>query len=212
MSRAKLNFIIDGLAFAGFVFLIATGFLVRYALPSGSGGSNGVGTGSRAADKPVTVLWGLTRHEWGDIHFWIALGLMIVLAVHLVLHWRWIVSVVRGRPREGSGIRVALGIIGVVALLIGAIAPFLSPKEQVPRSQLKEQLETLPMREGTEEHIRGSMTLREVEHLTGTPVGHLVRELGLPQNISSDEQLGQLRRKYGFELEDVQRIVTNYKK
>jgi hypothetical protein len=57
IKRSTINFIIDAVGFVGFVFLTTTGVLVRYVLPPGSG---------RRA-----VLWGMNRHEWGDLHFWI---------------------------------------------------------------------------------------------------------------------------------------------
>ena len=50
MKRTTQNFVIDTVAFAGFVFLTATGVLVRYVLPPGSGHH--------------TTVWGLDRHEW----------------------------------------------------------------------------------------------------------------------------------------------------
>ena len=37
MKRVKLNFIVDFVAFAGFVVLTTTGVLMRYTLPPGSG-------------------------------------------------------------------------------------------------------------------------------------------------------------------------------
>jgi hypothetical protein len=38
---------------------------------------------------------------------------------------------VRGQQREGSGIRVALGLVGLVAILVLAAAPLFSPVERV---------------------------------------------------------------------------------
>ncbi|MEX0844285.1 MAG: DUF4405 domain-containing protein, partial [Balneolaceae bacterium] len=46
-----------------------------YILPPGSGSAN---------------IWGLTRHEWGDIHFWIAVIFAVTITVHLILHLPWI--------------------------------------------------------------------------------------------------------------------------
>lgn len=91
MKRTNLNFIIDVVAFVGFVLLTTTGVLMRYILPPGSG--------------RYSTIWRLDRHEWGGIHFWISVVFFFVLALHLVLHRRWIVSVVTGQPREGSGFR-----------------------------------------------------------------------------------------------------------
>ena len=116
MKRSNVNFTVDCLGFAAFVLLTATGVLMRYVLPPGSGRS--------------TTIWGLDRHEWGDIHFWIAIAFFAALALHLFLHWRWIVALMSGRPREGSGARVALGTLGLATCLALAISPFLSPVER----------------------------------------------------------------------------------
>lgn len=119
MKRPTLNLAVDAAAFATFVLLTSTGVLLRYVLPPGSGRH--------------TTIWGLDRHDWGQIHFWISMAFLAFLAVHLLVHRRWIVSVVRGRPREGSGLRVALGVVGLVAVLAAAAAPFLAEVEQAPR-------------------------------------------------------------------------------
>ena len=215
MKRTTLNRITDALAFAGFVFVVATGFLLHYLLPPGSGSLHGVVTGYGAAERPVTLLWGLTPHDWGNIHFWIALGLMLVLALHLVLHWRWIRSSIRGRAHSGSGIRVGLGIVGVLSLAAIAITPWLSPTTYVSRAQLSESVaEERPLtpHKPTSPDTRGMMTLKEIEDLTGVPTVYLLEHLSLPHDVSPDERLGRLRRIYGFTMQDVRRIVVEYKK
>jgi hypothetical protein len=192
LRRTTLNFIVDFAGFAAFVLLAASGVLMRYVLPPGSG--------------HFSTVWGLDRHEWGSIHFWVAVGFLSVLALHLFLHWRWIVTVLRGRPREGSGARMGLGVVGLLALLVLAIAPLLSPVERsggetaVPHSPGFE-------REGL---IRGSMTPQEVEEATGVPAEHILRELGLPPGLPGDERLGVLKRAHGFTMEEVRRIVQVY--
>jgi len=194
MKRPNLHFIVDYLGFAGFVVLTATGVLMRYVLPPGSGRS--------------TTLWTLDRHEWGSVHFWIAIAFLAVLALHLFLHWRWIVTLMSGRPREGSGARVALGTVGLVALLALVIAPFLSPVERAsgalrtPGAHSSEQ-------QGLES-ISGFMTLAEIQEATGVPADHIIEELGLPAGVEKDERLGRLRRTHGFSIDDVRRIVQGY--
>jgi hypothetical protein len=54
------------------------------------------------------------------------------------------------------------------------------------------------------------MTLAEVEELTGVPAEHIIEELGLPASVGSDAKLRQLKRIYGFEIEDVRRIAAAY--
>jgi hypothetical protein len=58
--------------------------------------------------------------------------------------------------------------------------------------------------------IRGEMTLAEVERLSRVPASYILEQLGLPQTTSPDEQIGQLRRKHGFQIEDVRRIVSEF--
>ena len=94
MKRTTLNLIIDAIGFVGFVFLTATGVLVRYVLPPGSGHH--------------TTLWGLDRHDWGGLHFWIAVGFFVVLALHLLFHWRWIVCMTKKLLLESTTQRVSI--------------------------------------------------------------------------------------------------------
>jgi hypothetical protein len=49
------------------------------------------------------------------------------------VHRRWIAAAVCGRPREGSGLRVALGVVGLLAVLAAAAAPFFADVERAPR-------------------------------------------------------------------------------
>jgi hypothetical protein len=137
MKRQRVNFIIDAVAFAGFLFLVSTGVLLRYQLPPGSGGLHGRGHGYGEAQREVLTLWGTTRHQWGDVHYWIACGLMAVLAVHLILHWKWLVCVVGRTPSQASGWRLAIGAVGFVAVVLMAMAPWLSTTQSTTRGELR---------------------------------------------------------------------------
>jgi len=194
MSKSLANFLVDAVAFVAFVLLSATGVLVRYVLPPGSG--------------HFSRLWGMDRHEWGQIHFWIAVVLMGVLTLHLLLHWRWVVCMVKGRPREGSGVRVALAIVGVLTLAGLAVSPFIGQVEQAGEPPHKIRSGEHPTSPGYQ--IDGSMTLREVEQRTGVPAAVVLKELGLPLDLPTDERLGRLRREHGFDMHDVQDIVQKY--
>jgi hypothetical protein len=194
MARPTVNFVVDSFGFVGFVLLTATGVLMRYVLPPGSG--------------RYTAIWTLDRHEWGSIHFWLAITFLAVLAFHLFLHWRWIVTVLRGQPREGSGARVALGTVGLVALLALALSPFLSPVERAG-GELRTPAPHSSERERSES-IRGFMTLDEIQEVTGVPADTIAQDLGLPPGVPKDERLGRLKQTHGFAMEDVRRIVEAY--
>ena len=194
MNRTKLNLFIDIVAFVGFIVLTTTGVLMRYILPPGSGHHS--------------TIWSLDRHEWGGIHFWISLIFFLILALHLVLHWRWIVSAVTGRPHEGSGLRAGLGIVGLTAVVALAISPLVSPVEK-DTSHKEESLFSSHKYDGIS--VRGSMTFKEVEEATGVPSNHIIKSLNLPETTSVDDRLGPLKREYGFEINDVREIVKEYK-
>ncbi len=194
MNRTNLNFIIDVVALVGFVMLTTTGVLMRYILPPGSG--------------HYSTIWSLDRHEWGGIHFWISVAFLLILAFHLVLHWRWIASVVTGRPREGSGFRAGLGIVGLTAVVALAISPVLTPIERDTSSKGESSLSSHKYEDIL---IRGSMTLKEVEETTGVPASYIIKSLNLPETMSEEERLGPLKRQYGFEINDVRDIVKRYK-
>jgi len=193
MKRPSLNFIIDSTAFAGFVVLTTTGVLMRYILPPGSG--------------HYATVWGMDRHEWGAIHFWIAVFFFATLALHLVLHWRWIKSFAAGRPSEGSGFRIALGLVGITAVLALAVSPLLTSVARDPSSKRDTSFSI-----GNYQNIaiRGSMTLKEAAETAGVPVSYLISALNLPETISTKERLCLLKRQYGFEINDVKEIVKQH--
>ncbi len=192
MKRTNLNFIIDTIAFLGFVLLTTTGVLMRYLLPPGSGS--------------YSTIWGLDRHEWGGIHFWISVVFFSILALHLVLHWRWIASVVTGKDHEASGIRAGLGIVGLITVIALAVSPLLSPIE----IQNKES-SSYSSHKSNDISISGSMTLKEVEEATGVPASYIIESLGLPETTSVNEKLGALKKKQGIEVKDVRGVVKVYK-
>lgn len=96
-------------------------------------------------NRPLELLWGLTRHEWGDYHYWIALGLLAVLSLHLFLHWKWIVGVVRGKRTEASGRRLLLGLFAFVAVTLGVAMPMLSGTSTITRQELQQQRTEQPL-------------------------------------------------------------------
>jgi hypothetical protein len=110
MKKPTRDAILDSIAFVSFSFLVSTGLLLEF-FPRGG-----------------ATIWGMGRHAWSELHFWIALAFVAVILVHLVQHGRWIASMARGRARQHARRRwwVLAGFIVVVAL---SVAPFLSPAQ-----------------------------------------------------------------------------------
>lgn len=206
MRRPSQNFVVDLLAFSFFLGLAGTGVLMHFQLPPGT---------------HDVAIWGLGRHDWGAVHFWIAIGMLVSIVVHLLLHWRWIFHVVRGRRTAGraAGIRLTLGALGLVGLVALASAPLVSPAGSSeppahraptsmtePRSASAATQETAAVRaDGAV--IRGYMSLYQIERATRVPVAALVAELKLPPETSSDASIRSLAESNGFEVHEVRQIV-----
>jgi hypothetical protein len=211
MKRPTLNFLIDVTAFVAFVFLLSTGLLLRYTLPPGSGRIEGGGTGAGADNRLISLLGGQSRHDWGDFHYWIALVLVAVLALHLVLHWKWIVCMIRGTKTSASGMRFGVGLASLAALVALAAAPFLVPVEHVARHELREALTVGDHGDGDVPasdwgHLRGSLTLAEAAAECGVSVDTLRKELGLPDDLDSEERIGRSLRAVGKRMSDLHRL------
>lgn len=99
MNKTRLNFLVDLALFVSMISLAGLGLILEFLLPPGSGDGHG-----GAAGPFARTLLGLSRHEWGDLHFKLAVILLLLLAVHLVLHWPWIKCRFQALfPRKNSG-------------------------------------------------------------------------------------------------------------
>lgn len=84
-------------------------------------------------------------------------------------------------------------------------------KAQQPGPDQEQKLTRGRQAEGTSSIlITGQMTLREIQAQTGISARTLTDKLGLPSQVSLDEHLGRLRRRYGFSLQDVRDIVHSF--
>ncbi|MBN1510966.1 MAG: DUF4405 domain-containing protein [Phycisphaerae bacterium] len=216
MRRSSLNLLIDALATLVMLALIATGLVVRYTLPAGSGG-HGRGGG--------LVLWGLDRHGWGDVHFWLAVAVGVLMVLHVALHWRWVCATIRhvlrrGEPAGTTGpLRSNLYGVGFVAAIVLLIGGFLlvarmnvetgeGGRSRAGRAVHSEHDDETHPRGGSD--VRGSMTLRQVADGAGVRVDQLKEWLTLPASVGGDERLGRLKQAYGIEIADVRRVLADY--
>ena len=119
MSKSKLNLLIDVLAYTGMTAMLSTGLLLMYIMPPGTGGCHGEG-GAR-----ITLL-GLSRHEWGKVHWYVALGLIAIAAIHVLLHWKWVTNTL-GSLLRGSAGKSAAGVVPLLVLGIVGGATIAAP-------------------------------------------------------------------------------------
>jgi hypothetical protein len=85
MKKWVQNYILFIIMFLLALLQAVSGFLLWLVIPGGQGYRGGRGV--ELADS--TFLW--SRHTWIDLHDWVAVALVVMVIVHLILHWKWIV-------------------------------------------------------------------------------------------------------------------------
>ena len=56
------------------------------------------------------------------------------------------------------------------------------------------------------------MTLSEISRKYNIPEDYFKSKLDLPSSVSGSDQLGHLRKQYGFKMSEIELIISNYKK
>ncbi|MCA9405473.1 MAG: DUF4405 domain-containing protein [Candidatus Omnitrophica bacterium] len=126
MKRPIINIIVDTLSLMVFTVMISTGLILRFVLPPGSGGGEFHGVGGR---RSIDVFTGLTRHQWGDIHFFISILFLTLLLIHIILHWAWIKAMVFGTAEHPQKMRRKIIMVFVLLwILLAILFPLLIPK------------------------------------------------------------------------------------
>lgn len=120
MKQATITKIIDLLSFIVLTLMVSTGVFLRFTLPPRSGGDQ---------------VWNLSRHAWGDIHYYFAVAFLFLMVTHLFSHAKFIKSVFMGKASTEKNYRIAIGIMGVIVLIMLAFSPVISPVTELERGQ-----------------------------------------------------------------------------
>jgi hypothetical protein len=80
MASPKTNAIVDILAGISFFFSALSGLVLKFILPRGSG-------------KLGETVIGLYRENWLSMHDTSSIIFIILIIIHLVLHWKWILCI-----------------------------------------------------------------------------------------------------------------------
>jgi len=128
MDKPKLNFVIEALMFLCLMAMAGLGLLMKYFLPSGRDA-----WAQYSSNRQFSWL-GWDRHDWGDIHLFLAFILLSLLAVHVILHWRQILGLFqRVVPDPRQRYRIALIFLLLSLLLI--YFPFLITPDNKARGR-----------------------------------------------------------------------------
>ncbi len=140
MTRSTLNYLIDAVTLIVLLAMVATGLILEFVLPPGSGGIR------HAPD----TLWSLARHDWGAVHFYAAITMAGFVALHLALHWNWVFTttarlLTRGKPPASAEAwrRNAIGVGLLTAVLASLFLFVIFAKMNVasPHDQDEEQVQ-----------------------------------------------------------------------
>ncbi|MEW6386038.1 MAG: DUF4405 domain-containing protein [Thermodesulfobacteriota bacterium] len=128
MDKGKLNFVIDALMFLCLMGIAGLGFLMKYVLLPGREARMKYG-------GPVELSWlGWDRHDWGQIHLYLAFFLLGLLLLHIILDWQVILGLwekLIPNPRMRTRIAFAFLLITVLLLYV----PFLVTPEAQERGR-----------------------------------------------------------------------------
>jgi hypothetical protein len=104
MKKIQLLVTTDILAALSFYLLLLTGLMLEFLFPKGSG-------------NKVKVME-LGRHDWGDLHLIIGYVFISLIALHLILHWKWIFEVLVRRFVGNDKSKTKIILISLAILLV----------------------------------------------------------------------------------------------
>jgi hypothetical protein len=128
MHKPRLNFVIDATMFLCLMAMAGLGFLMKYLLPPGREVMARYG-------RNLSLSWlGWDRHDWGNIHLYLAFALLILLVVHIILHWQQILGLFR-RVVPDPRRRYRIALIFLILSLLLIYFPFLITPDQQARGR-----------------------------------------------------------------------------
>lgn len=122
-TQTRTNWLIDAGLFTSALVATITGIYFLF-LPSG---------GYRGGRNPyygITILF--DRHTWDDLHTWFGVAMIAIVAIHLTIHWRWIVTMTKHTLRalcvptcrlsRGAWTNIAINATIALGFLLTAIS------------------------------------------------------------------------------------------
>jgi hypothetical protein len=114
-KQTRNNWLIDAALFTGAIVSMLTGIYFLF-LPVGGY------QGGRNPMYGITFLF--ERHTWEDLHTWFGIGMIVAALIHLVIHWNWIVSMIRRVTHEMIHRQRRLNARGRANLALNSVVGF----------------------------------------------------------------------------------------
>lgn len=122
MDKSKTNLIIDAVMLIVMLAMTGIGILMKLVLIPGKD------SWARYGRSVDLYFLGMDRHEWGTVHLVLGGVFLVLLVLHIVLHWQLILHMYR-RLLSGKRRRVLLAcIFAVAAVLCATFSLFIKPE------------------------------------------------------------------------------------
>ncbi len=82
MSNLRTKVIVDVAMSVTMLVSLVTGLVIWLLLPEGQ-------------QSGKYLLWGLYKHQWGDVHTYVSLVFVVALVIHLVLNARLLLDMIK---------------------------------------------------------------------------------------------------------------------
>lgn len=116
MNKAKWNAIIDAVLVSVMLIVMFIGILMGFFIDRGGG------------PEAQKYLWGLHRHDWGDLHLYFSLTLVALVVLHFILHMSWI----RCMSKQCLGLHWLVTLLVLVILAAGILWASFALKKAYP--------------------------------------------------------------------------------
>jgi len=124
-NKSKLNLCIDIIMLLLLIPVSGIGLLMKYVLVPG------IERNIIYGDDIDLKYFGLSRHQWGVVHFTLSIFFLIMLILHIILHWKVIMSVFK-QMIPALSIRIGITLFLIFFCLIILISPFFIVPEKLP--------------------------------------------------------------------------------
>ena len=122
MKKPILNFTINTVMTICMSIIIGTGFLLKYTLIPGKE------RWIKYGNNVELYFFGMDRHEWGTIHLILGIVLLALVVLHIVLHWKIIISVYKKLIKQPLTKKIVALLFLVLCLALIIIPFFITPK------------------------------------------------------------------------------------
>ena len=105
MKESDWRYVVDAFLFVCLGGMTLIGILLGLVIPAGP-----------AAAESAKYFLGLHRHQWGNIHAYLSIAFVVLMVVHIVLSWKWVMA--KTRQIFKRGVTPALVVTACAPLLV----------------------------------------------------------------------------------------------